>query len=348
MKFSILIPVYNVEKYLEKCLDSVLSQTFADYEVILADDGSKDNSGAICDEYQKRYPDKIRVFHKQNEGLLLTRRFSLKQAKGEYVVFVDSDDYVSPDLLSTLNEKFEHYNADMLIYNFYRFIDGEEEMSSPKIPFEDGTIFEGEGKIKLYESFVLYHTFVNMWIKAVKLSAVDVDADYMPWNVSRSEDVIQTFPLLVGAKKIVYIDEKLYYYRKNQSSVTARISPKDINNYLKVTERLYQYVKILNLSSNVEAKFFAGRLSFFFTYLRDIAKKGKSIGDKTLLFSTVKALGEREEFAKVLNGYKVEYSPKRIQGRLKAFKNAMQQKKYKKVCRKIKFSNFVGRLIGGK
>ncbi|MBQ3116176.1 MAG: glycosyltransferase family 2 protein [Clostridia bacterium] len=348
MKFSILIPVYNVEKYLKKCLDSVLAQTFTDYEVILADDGSKDKSGAICDEYQKRYPDKIRVFHKQNEGLLLTRRFSLKQAKGEYVVFVDSDDYVSCDLLFTLNENFKRYNADMLIYNFYRFRDGEEEMTSPKIPFEDGTIFEGEGKIKLYESFAVRHTFSNMWVKAVKLSIVDVDADYMPWNVSRSEDVIQSFPLFERANKIVYLDKKLYYYRKNAGSVTARVSQKDLGNFIKVTERLYQYIVSLGLSSDTKSRFFAERMSFFFTYLRDIAKKGKSIGDNTLLLSTVSELGEREEFKKVLDGYKVEYSPKRIQGRLKAFKKAMQQKKYKKVCKKIKFSNFLGRIAGGK
>ena len=149
MKFSILVPVYNVEKYLEQCLESIMAQTFTDFEVILVDDGSRDKSGLICDTYAQKYPEKIRVFHKENEGLLLTRRFSLKQAKGEYIVFVDSDDYVAKNLLETLAENFEFYACDMLLYNFVRFVEGEEGESSPIIPFPDGTVFEGDNKYEL-------------------------------------------------------------------------------------------------------------------------------------------------------------------------------------------------------
>ena len=90
MKFSVLIPVYNVEGYLEKCLDSIINQNFDDYEIIIVDDGSTDQSGVLCDTYRKRYPNKITVIHKKNEGLMLARRDAIRMAKGEYFIFVDT------------------------------------------------------------------------------------------------------------------------------------------------------------------------------------------------------------------------------------------------------------------
>ena len=103
-KISIIIPVYNVEKYLHRCVDSILSQTFTDFELLLIDDGSNDKSGNICDEYTERDV-RIRVFHKKNGGVSSARNLGLDKAKGEYVTFVDADDYLEPDTL--VNDLFE-------------------------------------------------------------------------------------------------------------------------------------------------------------------------------------------------------------------------------------------------
>ena len=95
MKISIIIPVYNVEKYLRECLDSILAQSYKDFEIILADDGSTDSSGNICDEYSMKY-ENIKVLHKNNNGLSSARNAGLDIAQGEYILFIDSDDVVSP------------------------------------------------------------------------------------------------------------------------------------------------------------------------------------------------------------------------------------------------------------
>ena len=101
MKISIIIPVYNVEKYLRECLDSILAQSYKDFEIILVDDGSTDSSGNICDEYSMKY-ENIKVLHKNNNGLSSARNAGLDIAQGEYILFIDSDDVVSPVMLETL------------------------------------------------------------------------------------------------------------------------------------------------------------------------------------------------------------------------------------------------------
>ena len=106
MIFSVVIPVYNVKDYLPKCVDSVLAQDFDDYELVLVDDGSTDGeSGAICDRYAAAHPERIRVIHKPNGGLGDARNVGLEAAAGEYLVFIDSDDYIGAGMLRTLDRK---------------------------------------------------------------------------------------------------------------------------------------------------------------------------------------------------------------------------------------------------
>ena len=107
MLFSVVIPVYNVEKYLDECINSIIEQSKVidnDLEVLLIDDGSTDNSGSICDSYENKYPDLIRVFHKENEGLLATRRYGFKRANGKYIVNCDSDDLLETGMLLKLKK----------------------------------------------------------------------------------------------------------------------------------------------------------------------------------------------------------------------------------------------------
>lgn len=317
MKYSILVPVYNVEKYLEQCLDSILVQTYKDFEVLLTDDGSTDKSGEICDRYFEKYPHIFRVFHKKNEGLLLTRRHALKHAKGEYIIFVDSDDYVAENLLETVDKTIQEHACDMVLYNFYRFVDGEEGFFTPNIQFSDGEIFEGDKKTILYEQFILKHTFVNMWIKAVKREVVDIDYDYRTMKTSKAEDVMQTFPLFNNSKKIIYIDQKLYYYRKNSGSMTLNVKLADFEDYIKCAKRTKEYIGIWNFDKTIDAKDTANKVSFFYNYLR----KAELVNDKALYKNAVEYLLATPFFIDLCKKLDLTYINKRLRFRLSLFKN---------------------------
>lgn len=121
---SIIVPVYNVEKYLKECIDSVISQTYKNLEIILVDDGSTDKSGEICDEYSKK-DSRIKVIHKENGGLSDARNVALDIAKGEYIGFVDSDDYVEKDMFETLYKLAEEHNTEISSISFYKTLENE-------------------------------------------------------------------------------------------------------------------------------------------------------------------------------------------------------------------------------
>ena len=116
--FSIIVPVYNVERYLGDCIESVLQQSFSDWELILVDDGSKDRSAELCDEYAQR-DDRIKVIHKQNEGVSVARKTGCDNARGEYLMFVDSDDWIEKDCLQGVHDVVTRYHADIVRFQAY-------------------------------------------------------------------------------------------------------------------------------------------------------------------------------------------------------------------------------------
>ncbi len=344
MKYSILVPVYNVEKYLEQCLDSLANQTFRDYEVILTDDGSKDNSPQICDRYVQQYPNVFKVFHKENEGLLLTRRHALKRASGEYIIFVDSDDYVADNLLEEVDKVINSENCDMVIYNFMRFDEEDNNFTSPDIEFEDHTVFEGENKRKLYEHFVLRHTFVNMWIKAVKKDIVDIDFDYSNLAVSKAEDVMQSFPLFDSAEKIVFIDKKLYFYRKNSGSMTLNVKLPDFDDYIKSAIRTKEYIEIWKLDAQVNAQDTANKVIFFYNYLR----KAKMSTIKLLYKNAVGYLFDNCFFAELCETLDVKYVNKRLRLRISIFRRCVKHRNRMILGALISLSNILSKGRKGK
>ena len=215
MKYSILIPVYNVEKYLERCLSSVLAQTFTDYEVILVDDGSTDTSGRLCDEFAK--DERIRVFHKENSGLLLTRRYSLKLAKGDYFLFLDSDDFWDPDLLETVDRAIREKDPDMVLYRYRMVSENGVPLKDMVNVLPEGSIYTEENKQVLLRKVVETSELNNMWSKCVRRDIVDIDRDYSDFGDKRGEDILQSIHLFINAKKVMYINDVLYNYRMSQS-----------------------------------------------------------------------------------------------------------------------------------
>ncbi|HEL7541574.1 TPA: glycosyltransferase, partial [Enterococcus faecalis] len=124
-KISIIVPVYNVEKYLEKCVRSILAQTFTDFELILVDDGSPDSSGAMCDQFAEQ-DERVKVIHKENGGLSDARNAGIEIATGEYLGFVDSDDYIADDMYELLYTNIVKEDADLSICGIYDVYEGKE------------------------------------------------------------------------------------------------------------------------------------------------------------------------------------------------------------------------------
>ena len=258
--FSILIPVYNVEKYLSACLESVLQQSFTDYKIILVDDGSKDSSGQVCDEYAARYSEIIHVQHKPNQGLISARRAGLKLANGYYVCFLDSDDCWMENTLSRLYEIIQSTDSDVILYRWNR-IDENGYTLNETIP----GAFSQTGPIDKKSVFerMLSTALVNpLWAKCCKMKLFDVDADYSRYyTIQNGEDLVQSLPVLYQAKTFYYLAEELYQYRVNTASITHVYQKKQYRTLDILRPLLFEYIEKMGLDSE------QNRNLFFRTYL---------------------------------------------------------------------------------
>ena len=250
MFFSVLIPVYNTEKYLRQCVDSVLSQTEKDYEIILLNDGSTDGSAAICDKFAERYSN-IRVIHKENEGLMMTRRRGFKEAKGDFFINIDSDDYLIDDnAFSLIKKKILNDNCDMVYYNYQTsFPDKDEGVDVFVMKYPDGYVFEGEKLNDLKRELCLGHRLQSMWIKALSRNVVDIDTDYSKWKqaICRGEDIFQTFALIDSAKRVGFINKSFYCYRVNDANVSNNPKIRFYDAYRAIYTRFDEYMNKWNL-----------------------------------------------------------------------------------------------------
>lgn len=244
MKFSILIPVYNVEKYLRDCLDSVIAQTFNDFEVICVDDGSTDSSGRICDEYKTLYSGIFTVIHKDNEGLFSARRIGIQNAHGDYYCFLDSDDFIVPNFLETLDKELQESYADMVIFGYTRVdVVGKvvEETPPPLV----------KGKYSLQEMdqirdiVVLSDKLNNLCFKCIKSELFDRDNDYSKYYAIRNgEDLVQSLPLFDKATLISVINDCLYLYRSNPKSMAnSKVNIQTIDSWLAMYTILCEYAE---------------------------------------------------------------------------------------------------------
>ena len=238
MRFSILVPVYNTEDYLCACVESVLSQTFRDYELILVDDGSRDRSGEICDRYAEKHRC-VTVIHQENQGLVSARRAGLRQARGEYCVFVDSDDFLECTALESLSTVIDSCGPDIIIYNAQKYEEGAV------MPFFEDIFPEGEiaDKQTVYDMLLLSYKINALWMKACKRSLVDVEADYSPfYRCNFGEDLLQSVPLIRQADHIYYHNRTLYNYRVS-TGMMSKCSPHYYWSYKKVNESVRGQLK---------------------------------------------------------------------------------------------------------
>lgn len=249
MLFSIIVPVYNVEKYLKECINSIITQVNnqSDAEVLLIDDGSTDKSGIICDEYMMKYPNLIRVFHNDNQGLLLSRRYGFKEAKGEYIINCDSDDTLGENCIEELRKIINVYSPDVIIYNVNNMNDSGKTIFYQNI-FTNKSFCE-VSKIQLLNKYYNSNEVISMCGKAFKKSCLDFNLTYDEFkSKSLGEDTLQSAEIYTNAEKIFYLNKELYNYRIG-SGMTKNFNQnyyhdfKDINNYVK------KYKDIWNLEN---------------------------------------------------------------------------------------------------
>lgn len=246
--FSIVIPVYNVEDYLAETVNAILPQAKAldkATEILLVDDGSTDGSAMLCDRYAAQNPDLIRVFHKENEGLLLTRRFGFRQARGRYIINCDSDDTLEESALRTLAETAETTDADIILYNINTW-DGSKKTAFFDNIFTEEAVSHPD-KAAVYRAFFHSAGVVSMCAKAFKRSCLDLDKDYSPfYKKSFGEDTLQSAELYTNAQSFVYLNQALYNYRTS-SGMTGKMNPTYFQDYANVNAMLEPYKALWQL-----------------------------------------------------------------------------------------------------
>ena len=215
-KVSIVVPVYKVEKYICRCVDSLLNQTYTDYEIILVDDGSPDNSGKICEEYAKK-DDRIKVVHKKNGGLSSARNAGIRNSTAEYILFCDSDDYVSPDWCRIMVETMENNPSAFIVSGILKTEDSTELLSDK----EDNSL---DYNIINTTYFDLYKRGVSGYaVNKIYKRDVLINNDlFFDENCYYAEDVPFNVKYCQLCDKVIFIDRDLYYYIQYTNSIVHK------------------------------------------------------------------------------------------------------------------------------
>ena len=221
---SIIVPCYNIEKYVRECVDSILAQTFTDFELILVDDGSTDSTGEICDEYAKK-DQRVQVIHKKNGGLVNARKAGLAQAHGKYACYVDGDDFINPDMYERLCGYAKDTGADMVIGDFY--CAGENETQNVSSRFEKGFYDKAALEEKIYPYMLCDKVYFRpgfraaIWSKIYKRELLIKEQMQVDDEVRMGEDSALVFPALLQAESMYYAKEEyLYGYRVREDSMS--------------------------------------------------------------------------------------------------------------------------------
>lgn len=218
---SIVIPVYNVEKYLRQCIESVLAQIYEDFEIILVNDGSTDNSGEICNEYKKA-DSRVRVFHKENGGLVSACTFGIMKSYSQFICFVDSDDWISVDFLEVLISNQKCTNADIVCCQAIReYENGNSNYKLTKLSTGVYNLADIVGSL-IYGRVIGKAIANSRWGKLIRTSIVKNNLDYYREDIVNGEDQQLIVPVIMDCNRIsVLSDFYSYHYRYNNASITG-------------------------------------------------------------------------------------------------------------------------------
>ena len=253
---SIVVPIYNVEKYLDKCIKSIINQSYKKLEIILVDDGSKDNCGKMCEEYRK-IDKRIKVIHKKNGGLSSARNAGIKIATGKYIGFIDSDDWIEKDMFKEMIKLAKENNSDIVQCDFIRC--NEENLVIDNTNKKIVNIYSNiEAIWNQYKKGIDVSSIVT-WNKLYKKSLFN-DIEFPEGKIN--EDEFTIYKLFYYANKVVYTNKIFYYYRQNPNSIMNTSFSKKNLDYLDAYEEKADFIKGIG-----EEKLFEHTMNYYYNAL---------------------------------------------------------------------------------
>ena len=275
---SIIVPVYNVEMYLAKCVDSILAQTYTNLEIFLVNDGSFDCCGKLCDEYAKE-DKRIKVIHKKNGGLSDARNVAIDVATGEFITFIDSDDYVTDDYIMTLYSLIEKYECKVSIALYNTFVEGSKPKVVNRVYREDC-----QTNIKAIEEMFYQEKYdTASWAKLYHSSLFATGIRYPKGIVY--EDLATTYLLIFQSDKVAFCNRRIYNYLLRRDSIEgSSFSSKKMDSALKVCELMESHLDILG---KVMQAYQCRMMSFFFHLL---LKMPDGYEHRNMLYKRIKAI----------------------------------------------------------
>lgn len=288
-KISIIVPIYNVEKYLPKCIDSILSQTFSDFELILVDDGSPDNCEEICDNYAN-IDSRIRVVHKENGGLSAARNTGIEMAKGQYLGFIDSDDYIDEKMYEVLYTNAISFSSDIIVCDFLKVFEDETQIKSKSKTNSKITHFTNKEALNQLYSKDKEQRWVIVCNKLFKRTLFT----NLAFKVGKLyEDEFIAHKLLYSCSKVTLITEPLYYYVQRKNSIVgSAFSVKKLDRVYALDDRaeFFRGIREIQLHHEAQRQFmdvffwYYIKTNFEVQHAKAALSKLKKVFNRNLLF----------------------------------------------------------------
>ena len=237
---SVIIPAYNVENWIEQCICSVLQISDFSYEIIIIDDGSRDRTMEIIKHFQKLNSKIIKAFYTENKGLSSARNLGVSNACGEYILFVDSDDFIDPIEMTKLLHNLSKINVDICLYNGFKYIENQQPIRLIKDNLQLKNHNNTNGTFFLEKLLNLSHEHIAVWGKIFSTKLLKQNNITFPAGI-KHEDITYIFMTFLAANKVSYIEYACYYYRQRENSITSN---PDINN---IKGRVFSVKQLLDI-----------------------------------------------------------------------------------------------------
>ncbi|MCO7124213.1 glycosyltransferase [Sporolactobacillus shoreicorticis] len=276
---SVIVPVFNVEKYLSRCVQSILHQTYTNLEILLIDDGSIDHSGEICDHFALQ-DNRVKVIHKKNGGLSDARNVGLTTASGSYISFIDSDDFIHKDMLHIMIDTSIHHQSDVVEVG-YREVFNDQNALTDQISNTPNDVTSYETKNAVVNCLLNHHSIINVWNKLYKKELWD----HIRFPVGKFyEDYFVTYKIINSVNKVVEINQEMYFYFQRKDSIMgSSFSLQKFENHFEANLKMMNYIadhhsELLPLAS---IRYYETAIVFLF----DLLDKKKGIANYRVIAS---------------------------------------------------------------
>lgn len=316
-RFSILVTVYNTAKYCEDCFNSIIAQSYTDFEAVVIDDGSTDESSRICDSFAEK-DSRFRVYHTSNQGVLLARKLAFDKSRGRYILNVDSDDLLNCNLLQTVSSEFEKSDCDMVIFDYKTITpDGTENITGL---FVESKIFMPDNKSEFFK-LLLSGSINSLAIKCYSRELADIPLNYNRFHaLSHSEDLLQSTYIIGNSHETVCIPDALYIYRLGVGA-TQKFDRDAIYNYSDALDEIKAYIERLGLFTDENKREFHNMCRRTLSnYIRLLSASGISAGECAQI---LKESASANMFVTALEGKYDEFYSKNINLRYSLLRKKM-------------------------